>query len=105
MSCLASAYSVAYGTYQDASECNLKSTSNPESNLMFKETMLSLSDEAQIVIATIIQLPDEMFTANGKIILSELKSWMKRRHKWSTEKTIGVYKEIRKAFRYTGARV
>lgn len=88
---------IFWGTTVDYSECGLKESDNPEESYTLKEALETLSDDAKLMVSTIINLPDEMFYSSGVIIQRELVSWMKRRYGWKTSKTTAIRVEIASA--------
>ena len=85
-----------WGKTVDPDECVLTDVQeNPESLLMAKEKCSGLSDEAKLVIKEIINLPDAMFTATGRVLKTELSSWMRRKHNWDDKKLEKYKHEIK----------
>lgn len=78
----------------DSDECILASAGNPESRMMVKEALEKLSEEAKLLVQTIVNLPDEAFYSSGKVIMRELKSWMARKYRWKSSKVDACRAEI-----------
>ena len=91
------AAAVYWGEVVDPDDCNLKSIGGPEVEYLFKETLEKLSDEAKLVMSTIINMPDEVYHKTGKIIMYEVHSYMERRYKWPKKKVLRYCAELTKA--------
>lgn len=91
---LEAACNVYFGQTYDPDFCNLRHAENPEEIYAAKESFESLSDEAKLVLKTIIELPDACFWSTGELIIYELQSFMRRAYKWNTKKVDKHRKEL-----------
>jgi hypothetical protein len=99
LSKLESAAMVYWGEEVDSDECHLgDQKDNPESQYMMKELLENLSSETKLMMKTIMELPDEVFYKNGKIILRELYSYMRRRYQWNVKKVDKSRLELAKVY-------
>lgn len=79
-------------------EESIRSSYNPEKACIYKDLFSKLSREARMVTRVIYDLPDEMFTATGRLITKQFNAYMKKRFNWSFKKTNEVQKEIADLF-------
>lgn len=71
---------------QEDLENLLQNPKNPESILIEKDNLSSLSTECLLLAKLILSLPEESFLINGKIKKTRLRNIIKRRTGWSCSK-------------------
>lgn len=91
------AAAVYWGEVVDPDDCNLRSQNSPEEQFLYKETLEKLSDEAKLVVSTILNMPDEAYHKTGRLIMYEVQSYMTRRYKWSPRKIKWACAELARA--------
>ena len=79
---------------ENVDDCHIKSEANPEAQYMLKEALENLSEETKLVVSTIMNLPDEYFSASSRLPRYELVSYMKRRFGWNAKKVQRCCDEI-----------
>lgn len=72
----------------------LQENDTPESLLIEKDKFWKMPQECKIVAEIILNLPEEMFTANGKVKKGELLKIMKEKLGWDERKTIKVTRKM-----------
>lgn len=92
---------IHWGQYLDVSnivlqnnETLLQMVDTPESLLIEKDKFWKMPQECRTVAEIILNLPEEMFTANGKVKKGELLRVMKEKLGWNERKTAKVTKKM-----------
>ena len=88
------AASVAFGEWVPIEKIDIPIKDTPESLLISKEVLKTMSEDCQILASLILNAPAELFFDNGELKVIEFRRYCRHKKNWSAPKVDALKEEI-----------